>query len=155
MPRKVQNKALAIMALLLSLSSGPVLAREWEVCFALMEDRYQLPRNILKAIAINESSLNPRAINKKNSNGSEDIGLMQINSSHFGTLKKYGIGRDDLLDPCTNIRVGAWLLWENIVRFGLNWKAVGAYHSYKDEGRQRWYVARVANTWKKLNERNQ
>ncbi|WP_341678714.1 lytic transglycosylase domain-containing protein [Niveibacterium sp. SC-1] len=52
---------------------------------------------LLYAIAKTESSLNPRATNR-NGNGSEDVGLMQINSVWLPTLARYGITRADLFD---------------------------------------------------------
>ena len=58
--------------------------------------------------------MNPRAIGLNKRNGkilSEDVGLMQINSSWYITLSRMGITRKDLLEnPCQNIHVGAWML---------------------------------------------
>lgn len=54
---------------------------------------------ILRAIAWQESHNRPDALNK-NTNGSVDYGLMQINSIHLQTLSRYGIGRDTLMEPC-------------------------------------------------------
>jgi type IV secretion system protein VirB1 len=45
--------------------------------------------------------------------GSFDIGLAQINSIH---LKRFGLAATDLLDPCTNLRVGARILGECYLR---------------------------------------
>ena len=61
--------------------------------------------------------------------GTVDIGLMQINSSHLPWLSKYGIAREHLLDACTNVHVGAYLLAENMQRYGDTWEAVGAYNA--------------------------
>ncbi|MBG6240754.1 MAG: lytic transglycosylase, partial [Candidatus Symbiopectobacterium sp. Dall1.0] len=61
---------------------------------------------------------------------SEDVGLMQINSSWFPVLNRMGITRKDLLDnPCQNIYVGAWILARNISSNGVNWESVGAYNA--------------------------
>ncbi|WP_226019909.1 lytic transglycosylase domain-containing protein [Serratia symbiotica] len=66
------------------------------------------------AIAEVESSMNPGVIglNKKNEKGiSEDVGLMQINSSWLPKLASMGITRKDLLEnPFQNVFVGAWIL---------------------------------------------
>jgi len=64
-----------------------------------------------------------------NSNGTEDIGLMQINSSWLPKLARYGIRRQDLFNPCVNGYVGTWILASNIRQFGPTWKAVGAYNA--------------------------
>lgn len=114
--------------------------------FACWEDaaaRYGVNVQLLYAIAKTESSLNPSAINR-NKNGSYDIGLMQINSSWFPTLHKYGISETQLWNPCTNIHVGAWILAQNMHRLGNSWEAVGAYNSSKAAYRLR-YAQKVFN----------
>ncbi len=57
---------------------------------------------LLRSIAMHESGMNPGAINRSNSDGSEDLGLMQINSMHLRRLARYGIDRKSLLDGCIN-----------------------------------------------------
>jgi len=54
---------------------------------------------------------------------------MQINSRWIPILRKYGLQEDELFDPCTSIRVGAWILAQNIARLGNTWDAVGAYNA--------------------------
>lgn len=44
---------------------------------------------------------------------SVDIGLMQVNSQH---LPRLGLSVDQVLEPCTNIRVGATILHSNYQR---------------------------------------
>jgi len=61
---------------------------------------------------------------------------MQINSSWLPKLRKYGIGVNELFDPCTSIQVGAWILAQNIQRLGHSWEAVGAYNSSIPADRQ-------------------
>lgn len=121
-------------------------AKEWHRCFGEAEKKYNLPKDILKAIATVESGFNPLAVNRSNKNGSEDRGVMQINSYHKNTLKGFGISQDDLFDPCVNIHVGAWVLWGNIKRYGNTWNAVGAYNARSTHKRKE-YVAKVARAW--------
>jgi soluble lytic murein transglycosylase-like protein len=43
--------------------------------------------------------------------GTESIGLFQVSSRWLPLLKqRFGYGRQDLLDPCRNASVAAWLL---------------------------------------------
>ncbi|MGT0193792.1 lytic transglycosylase domain-containing protein [Burkholderia pyrrocinia] len=83
---------------------------------------------LLRVIAQHESGMRPNAVNR-NTNGSEDIGLMQINTSWLPTLSRYGIHREHLFNGCVSAYVGAWILASNVRRFGPNWKAVGAYNA--------------------------
>lgn len=102
-------------------------------CFVQAADRFQIDHRLLVAIAEVESSMNPRAIGQNKRNGkvvSEDVGLMQINSSWFPLLGKMGVTRDVLIEnPCQNIFVGAWILAKNISANGVNWESVGAYNA--------------------------
>jgi hypothetical protein len=97
-------------------------------CWKEASDMYGIPVEVLIVIAQNESSLNPKARNTSNKNGTYDIGLMQINSAWLPTLKKFGISEDTLNDPCVNLKVGAWVLANNAKVFGWNWTAIGAYN---------------------------
>ncbi len=96
---------------------------------------------LARAIAMHESRMNPRAIGPANSNGSYDIGLMQINSSWLPMLARYGISRDALLDGCVNAYVGTWILQQNIRQYGYNWEAVGAYNATTESKRQKYASA--------------
>ncbi|MDH5181916.1 MAG: lytic transglycosylase domain-containing protein [Gammaproteobacteria bacterium] len=100
-----------------------------ETCWHSAAERYDINVDILYAIALAESAMNPSAVNH-NHDGSVDVGLMQINSRWwFPRLAEVGIQPGDLLDECTNIHVGAWILAGYIRRFGYNWRAIGAYHA--------------------------
>ena len=54
---------------------------------------------------------------------------MQVNSGWFEKLEVYGIAPSDLMNACTNIHVGAWILSQNIKMFGHSWQAIGAYNA--------------------------
>jgi soluble lytic murein transglycosylase-like protein len=98
----------------------------YDECFIEAGRQYNISPDLLKAIAKVESNFKADAINK-NSNGSFDYGIMQINSSWYRKL-----GHDlwiSLGDPCTNIKTGAWILKDNINRVGYTWDAVGYYNA--------------------------
>jgi soluble lytic murein transglycosylase-like protein len=131
--RRVRTTILAVVLGLFSANAAAC----WEEAGA----RYGVNPYLLYAIAKTESSLNPKAVNR-NKNGSYDIGLMQINSSWFPTLRRYGVDEQQLYEPCTSIHVGAWILAQNMQRMGNSWDAVGAYNSTKPDIRLN-YARRV------------
>jgi soluble lytic murein transglycosylase-like protein len=110
-------------------------------CFENAGVQYGIHNRILKNIAMVESNLNPRAINV-NTNGSSDVGLMQINSFWIRTLS---LRREELLsNPCYNVMVGASILRSCIDRFGYTWEAVGCYNA---TGKDR----KITYAWKVFN----
>lgn len=120
-------RLLAVVALALA----PLSASAF--CFEQAGARYGISPILLHSISVIENrSGDPRAINK-NDNNTVDVGLMQINSRHLEDLARYGVTFNALLDPCTNVMVGAWLLAKHIARDGMTWRAVGSYHSRNPE----------------------
>lgn len=114
-------------------------------CWQVAASRYHIDPLLLYAIAKVESGLNPLARNQ-NSDGSHDIGLMQINSRHLPELARFGITEQTLLtQPCTSVVVGAWILAQFIRQTGYGWQAVGAYNagtaSANDSRRARYAAA--------------
>jgi soluble lytic murein transglycosylase-like protein len=95
-------------------------------CFDDSAVRYSLNVDLLRSIAKNESNFNPNAIHW-NTDGTHDIGIMQINSSNFVFLSRRGITEQMLYDKCLNIAVGAFFLAEAFHYYGDKWRAVGAY----------------------------
>lgn len=115
-------------------------------CFTKAAEKFSLNKRLLKAIAHTESRFRAEAIGPDNNNGSYDIGIMQINSSWLPTLKKYGIDKSELMNACTNIHVGAWILANNIATYGETWRSVGAYNARSEQKRQI-YVSRVQKSY--------
>jgi soluble lytic murein transglycosylase-like protein len=116
-------------------------------CILKNARHYQINADLITAIIKTESDHQPDAINI-NTSGSEDVGLMQINSEWLPKIKIFGYDRNSLFDPCTNITVGTWILAQEINRFGYSWKAVGAYNagpSKSKESRRASYANRVYN----------
>ena len=111
-------------------------------CYEEAGAMYGIAPRLLWTISKGESNFNPAAVNY-NTNGSYDFGLMQINSSWAPTLRKKGITWQSLADPCTNVKVGAWVLAQCIQDYGYTWAAVGCYNSRTPSKRDR-YAARIA-----------
>lgn len=99
-----------------------------KACFEEAAEYHHVDPWLLMSIAYVESEFNSNARNV-NKNGSYDTGLMQINSIWLSTLKKKGIAATALKDPCASAYIGAWILADNIKRYGYNWRAIGAYNS--------------------------
>lgn len=115
-------KRLVFLLLLLSQSA-------FANCWDKAAHYYHVDPYLLFAIAEVESGLNPDAVGH-NVDGSRDVGLMQINSSHFPELERKGINEYRLItQPCTSIMVGASILSGMIKVYGYNWEAVGAYNA--------------------------
>lgn len=133
-------KTLVIFIVITFVAPLPLLADScYDACFSQAGRQYGISPELLKAIAKVESGFNPTAINR-NSNGSYDYGIMQINSSWYGKL-----GHElwmSLGDPCTNITTGAWILKDCIIRHGYTWEAVGCYNA-NSKAKRRSYAWKV------------
>ena len=117
------NRILITIALL----AAPSLSSAF--CFEEAGHRYGLDPVLIKAIAkVENVTQDPYAVGR-NTDGTYDYGLMQINSSWAPALEKIGIPWESLSDPCTNVMVGAWILRQKIEKHGYSWKGVAAYHS--------------------------
>jgi Transglycosylase SLT domain len=114
-------------------------------CFDEAGKRYGINPALLVGIARAESSLNAHAINK-NSNGSVDLGLMQINSQW---LQKLQTSEEKLLDDaCLNVTTGAYILRQCIDRHGYTWEAVGCYNAHS-KGKRMDYAWKIFYELKK------
>jgi soluble lytic murein transglycosylase-like protein len=121
--REITTAALALL-----LVCGNAGAKDAGDCFTQAGTRFGIAPEILCAIAHTESGFDAQAWHR-NTDGSVDIGIMQVNSHWLKQLRSYGITPKDLWDTCMNIHVGAWVLAHNIHRYGPTWRAVGAYNA--------------------------
>lgn len=120
-PKNFSSALLAIATLAISNAAHAT-------CWQEASNDYGIPVDVLKAVAKTESNFNQEAKNV-NKNGSTDLGMMQINSSWLPELSKFAITRESLLtDACMNVKVGAWILSNNVKKLGWNWNAIGAYN---------------------------
>lgn len=144
--RRTTRRALWGLLLLFSAAADAGTA-----CWQQAGERYQLSPLLLQAVAWQESHFNPRAVNH-NKNGTVDIGMMQINSSHIPRLKALGIIRrkEDLFSPCLNIQVGAWLLAQHFRVCGLTQDCLGSYNAgfaSNNAPRRQHYARQVIRHW--------
>lgn len=79
--------------------------------------QYGVDPSLALAIAQTESSFNPSAVSKQNSNGTQDFGLMQINSANFASL---GLTSSTALDPQANLNAAMTLLAQYTNQYGDN-----------------------------------
>lgn len=128
-----------MLAACLALATGAAPALAHADCFDDAAAYHHVNPWILRAIAAQESGFRPNTV-ARNTNGSEDIGLVGTNSVHLPELARYGISRNDLLDSCKSIFIGAWGLAKKVKKYGNTWKAVGAYHSETPVYRDRYEV---------------
>ncbi len=107
-------------------------------CYEEAGLEYNINPVLLQVISKTESNLNQMAINT-NPNGTQDIGLMQINSSW---VKSLNLDADLLLsDPCYNLKTGAEILSKCIDQYGYAWEAIGCYNAASED-------KRVKYSWK-------
>ena len=110
---------------------------------------HRVNASLVKAIAMQESGMDPSRIGR-NSNGTIDIGLLQINSWWLPRLAAFGVTKESLLDACTNAFVGTWILAQNIARYGNSWEAVGAYNAVTPTKRVE-YVKKIYRRYMAIN----
>ncbi|MBU9844821.1 transglycosylase SLT domain-containing protein [Rahnella ecdela] len=98
-------------------------------CFDRAGRDYHIDPDLLRAIALRESSMKPHAINFVGPDNYA-IGEMQIHSHNFLSLSRLGITPYDLYNnQCLNIYTGAYYLAIAFNRWGVNWNSVGAYNA--------------------------
>ncbi|WP_420836467.1 MULTISPECIES: type III secretion system invasion protein IagB [Candidatus Fukatsuia] len=120
-------------------------------CWQQAEKSFGIEAKLLKAIAQVESGMKPNAVGRNN-NGSYDVGLMQINSSHFPRLRKLGIDAKKMkADPCLSVLVGASILSDMMKIYGYSWEAVGAYNAGLHKSRRDLRMRYARRVWTHYN----
>ena len=130
----------ASTALILSFLSAPHASA---FCFEEAGDLYGLPPDLLIAISKTESGLRADLPPSWNTDGSYDVGLMQVNSNWYFWSPVVRNLWPNIQDPCTNVMTGAWILAQCVRKYGYNWKGIGCYHSQTPDKRDE-YARRVA-----------
>jgi hypothetical protein len=103
--------------------------RESIVCGISAAVKYQVPANILLAIAEKEGGKAGQWV--RNANGTHDVGLMQFNTSYLAQLAPYRITPEDVAAAgCYSFDLAAWRLRMHIRNDkGDLWTKAANYHS--------------------------
>lgn len=107
----------------------PPMLQERVICSMSAAAKYQVPANILLAIAEKEAGKPGQWV--RNSNGTHDVGSMQFNTKYLGDLAKYGITASDVAaSGCYAFDLAAWRLHQHIKKDkGDLWTRAANYHS--------------------------
>lgn len=107
----------------------PPLQQERIVCSITAAIKYQVPANIMLAIAEKEGGR--PGILVANKNGTYDIGPMQFNSAYLLELRQYGITPADVaMKGCYPYDLAAWRLRQHLLHDkGNMWVRAANYHS--------------------------
>ena len=108
----------------------PPQQQERVLCSVQASNKYQVPVNILLAIAETEGGKPGQRV--KNTNGTYDIGTMQLNSDYIKTLGKYGITEAHAAQSgCYPYEIAAWRIKKHLNNdSGDVWTRASNYHSY-------------------------
>ncbi|WP_438599964.1 conjugal transfer protein TrbN [Escherichia coli] len=107
----------------------PPLEQERVVCSISAAMKYEVPANIVLAVAEKEGGRPGQRV--RNSNGTHDVGPMQFNTAYLRDLEKYGITADDVAaSGCYSFDLAAWRLRGHILHdSGDIWTRAANYHS--------------------------
>ena len=107
----------------------PLDLQERVVCSITAAIKYEIPANILLAIAEKEGGKPGQWV--RNSNGTHDVGSMQFNTAYLQDLSKYGITPDHVANlGCYAYDLAAWRVRLHIKNDkGDIWTKAANYHS--------------------------
>lgn len=107
----------------------PPQIQERVVCSISAAVRYEVPANIVLAVAEKEAGKPGQWV--KNSNGTHDVGPMQFNTAYLASLARYGITASDVAAAgCYAYDLATWRLRQHIRHDqGDLWTKAANYHS--------------------------
>ena len=116
------------------------LDQEAVQCIAQASSRYGVPELLMHAVLVKENGRSGRC--SKNSNGTYDCGLAQINTAWAAHFGRYGIEYAHIAhNPCLNIQASAYILRHNFNLKQSQWfNAIVAYNI----GPNKWTQGRYA-----------
>lgn len=121
-----------------------------EYCINSAAKKYQIHPLVIEAITVVEGGHVGTV--SKNTNGTYDLGIMQINTINIENVQReYPNYRfeDIAFSPCGNIMSGTYLLSQHFKKTKDIWKAVGNYHSKTPKYHNR-YLAKAKAAYRKL-----
>lgn len=130
--------------------SMPVQEKVLDQCIVVAAKHFNINPLIIKAIARVEGG--GIGTLSKNSNGTYDMGVMQINTIHLPAIKRAYPSitwKDITYKPCVNIGVGTWILRKRLDETDDFWRGVANYHSKTPKYRDR-YLRLVRQQYSKL-----
>lgn len=137
---------------MLPVAVEPPITPVTQECMVSVAEQLNLPVLMLYGVLYQEAGSPGRV--SKNTNGTYDIGPMQINSIHLPFFRaNYGLSEADLKNNgCLNVWAGGVLLWQHLRASGGDyWKAIGNYHSKTPQFHQKYQysVASRVESWMK------
>ena len=128
----ITGKAKSV-AMLPFIADMPPLEQERVVCLISAAVKYDVPANIVLAVAEKEGGKPGQQV--LNANGTYDIGPMQFNTAYLSDLEKYGITVDDVAaSGCYSFELATWRLRGHILYdAGDIWTRAANYHSRTPE----------------------
>ncbi|MFP7891228.1 muramidase [Pseudomonas aeruginosa] len=127
----------------------PPAMEERVICSVVAAVKYELPANIVLAVAGQEGGKPGQWV--QNKNGTYDVGTMQFNTGYLADLAKYGITAQDVEKPgCYPYELAAWRIRGHVKNDqGDLWTRVANYHSRTPEHNQKYraLIMRRASEW--------
>ncbi len=107
----------------------PPTLQERVVCSVAAAAKYQIPANLVLAVAENEGGKPGQWV--RNSNGTHDVGPMQFNTAYLAELARYGISAEHVASAgCYSFDLAAWRLRGHLKNDrGDIWTRAANYHS--------------------------
>ncbi|CAM4473303.1 MAG: hypothetical protein LEGION0403_FIIPPAGN_02398 [Legionella sp.] len=106
-----------------------IIHQERVACTIMASIKYQVPTNILLAIAEKEGGKPGEW--SKNSNGTYDVGSMQLNTVYLNDLARFGIKPSDVAHRgCYSYDLAAWRVRGHLIHDSQDlWTRAANYHS--------------------------
>ena len=119
-------------------------------CINQAAETYHVPAKLIISVLNVERGKAGMAMH--NTNGTYDLGPMQINTLHWPALYRYGITPKEVqYNPCINVKVGSWILARSIAEGKNLLEGVGDYHSHTKKLNE-FYSANIYLSYKMIRE---